>query len=172
MNNISFSARLFIPKNNTFTNDAKREARIKNIFEQQTSNSPDEVLFIDDFQKGKFSIAIEGTKEQSQSFNFKNPEKMTDEQLSRKLVDIFDVLKLKAQQDISIRDLKASRKETYNSYQRKIKAQQSQGINIRSLKTLQEQTFMEDTRQIASLKRIFDAELDSLIISKNLSDKI
>ena len=171
MNSINFTARLSVAKNKAFPNYNKRGAVIGRMFRQQTKNSPNEILFIDDFNKGRFSIGIEGKKEQSQTFDIGNPKDMTDELLTRRLVDVFDVLKLKAQQDISIENFKTLRKKLYYSYQKDINEKELNKEDTTALRYIQRKTFQKDTEAIASLKRIYDTDLKSLMISKNLSNK-
>ncbi len=171
MNNINFTARLSVAKDKTFPNYNKRGAAISRMFKQQTKNSPNDILFVDDFNKGEFSIGIDKKKERSQTFNFGDPQKMTDEQLTKRLVDVFDILKLKAQQEISIENLKALRKKTYETYQKRIEEQEAKGSDVTAIRFIQLATLKENSRAITSLKRIYDIDLNSLMISKNLSNK-
>ena len=171
MNNINFTARLSVAKDKTFPNYSKRGAAINRMFKQQTKNSPNDILFVDDFNKGEFSIGIDKKKERSQTFNFGDPQKMTNEQLTKRLVDVFDILKLKAQQEISIENLKALRKKTYETYQKRIEEQEAKGSNVTAMRFIQLATRKENSRTITSLKRIYDIDLNSLMISKNLSNK-
>lgn len=177
MNNINFKARL-VPTNNAqtiggraFQDFDRRKENICKIFEENTKDSPNSILYIDNFRHLEAIYEENGEIQARHTFNtssIRNPE---DEIVAKRFLDIFDLMQLKAQQNLDIRKLKQQRKELDQFYQQMINEKEAKGENTNVYKQAQTMAFSQNSKMIASLKRIYDSDFESKVISKGLSDK-
>jgi len=180
MNNINFTARLAFncspaSKNNPkFQSFTERSKNISDAFKKRTINSPDDTLLVDralsndtyDFILLKDKGAM--VEQAEAKLPLGDIETMGDDEVLKRLTDVFDAMKLKAMQNGLVNNLRDNRAQIDTSYKKRIEELKAQGKNADSLEIARMKAFAANTEKLYSLSRINGIEFNSFLISKGL----
>ena len=172
IDNINFTAKL-IPltkgqKGEASQNFHQKQREICDIFEKNTSSYPNQTLYIEDFECPKVALEENGKIQARHSFHIKPPKNDT-RKIAQYFTDIFDLMRLKSNQNKEIESLKAKRKAVDQKYKNAMQNACNQELS--RLKIIREKTLRQYDELIKGLSRIHNADFNSALISKGLSDK-
>ncbi len=172
ISNINFTAKL-IPlakgqEGEAFQNFHQKQREICDVFKKNTSSYPNQTLYVEDFEQSRVTLEENGIMQARHSFQIKPP-KDNARKIAQYFTDIFDLMQLKSNQNKEIENLKAKRKAVDQKY--KTAMQNACNQELSKLKIIREKTLRRYDELIKGLSRIHNADFNSALISKGLSNK-